>query len=127
MSNNPFNLALRFLLELVILYALGRWGWTQHTGVLRWLLAIGLPLLAAALWGTFRAYEPEQPGKKPVLVPGYVRLGLEFVLFGVAIWAFDASGMDRFGMVYGLVVLLHYLASYDRVGRLLSQQREKYP
>ena len=43
MSQNPLNLAVRFALELAGLYALGLWGWTQHTGILRYLLTIGLP------------------------------------------------------------------------------------
>ena len=50
MSQNPINLGVRFLLELAALAALGFWGWTQHTGVLRYLLAIVLPLFAAFMW-----------------------------------------------------------------------------
>ncbi len=53
MGSHPLNLALRFLLELVALGAMGYWGWTQHEGTARWLWAIGLPLVAAVLWGTF--------------------------------------------------------------------------
>jgi hypothetical protein len=30
MSKNPANLALRFVLELAALAALGYWGWTTH-------------------------------------------------------------------------------------------------
>jgi hypothetical protein len=70
MSQNPINLALRFVLELVALFAIGYWGWTQHTGVWQPLLGIGLPLLAAAAWGTFRV--PDDPGKPLVTVPGWV-------------------------------------------------------
>ena len=54
MANNPINLGLRFFLELYGLFALGYWGWVQHTGSPRILLAFGLPLLAAVFWGTFR-------------------------------------------------------------------------
>jgi uncharacterized protein DUF2568 len=49
MGQNPLNLALRFFLELAALYFIGNWGWTRHTGVLRYLLAFGLPLLAAVI------------------------------------------------------------------------------
>jgi protein involved in polysaccharide export with SLBB domain len=54
MGQNPLNLALRFVLEIVALIAVGYWGWTAATGVLGYVLAIGLPLLAAVFWGTFR-------------------------------------------------------------------------
>lgn len=50
------NLVLRFLLELGALAALGYWG--LHTGsneLLHWLLGIGVPLLAAVVWGLFIA------------------------------------------------------------------------
>ena len=36
MSAHPINLALRFILELAALYALGYWGWTQHDGLVDW-------------------------------------------------------------------------------------------
>lgn len=124
MSQNPLNLGLRFILELVLLYALGLWGWTQHEGLLRYLLAIGLPLLAAILWGTFRIPEDASAnGKAPVRVPGWVRLLLEALLFGAATWAFFASGASgavTAGWVFGLVTLLHYLLSYDRIAWMLK-------
>jgi len=53
MSQNPINLAVRFLLELVGLYAFGLWGWTQHAGFLSYLLVIGLPVSAATPVGNF--------------------------------------------------------------------------
>ena len=75
MANHPINLTLHFVLELVAWFALSYWGWTQHQGLARWLLALGLPLIAIALWGTFRV--PGDPGDAPVTVPGIVRLALD--------------------------------------------------
>lgn len=75
MANNPVNLALRFVLEMAALAALGYWGWTQHSGIARWAWTLGLVIGAAALWGTFRV--PDDPGSAPVAVPGIVRLLLE--------------------------------------------------
>jgi hypothetical protein len=115
MASNPLNLALRFILELIALFALGYWGWTQHSGVARFLWTIGLPLLAAFLWGTFRLEEPTHPAKVPVTIPGILRLVLEAVIFGGAVWAFYAAGRSSWGLVFGLVVLGHYILSYDRV------------
>lgn len=37
MANNPLNLALRVVLELTGLFAMGYWVWTQHSGPSRWL------------------------------------------------------------------------------------------
>lgn len=119
MANNPVVLLVRFLLELVGLFAYGYWGWTQHSGGLRVLLAIGLPVLAAAAWGTMRV--PGYPGPAPVAVPGIVRLLLEAAFFGGAVWAFYAAGRPSWGLVMALVVLAHYAASYDYVMELLSK------
>jgi len=124
MSQNPLNLALRFILELGVFYSLGYWGWTTHTGLPRWLWAVGLPLLGAVLWGVFREANPEVSGKGLVVVPGAVRLALEAALFGGAVWAFYAAGKPNWGLVFGLVALFHYLLSYDRVWSLLIRRSE---
>jgi predicted small integral membrane protein len=68
MANNPINLLLHFLLELVAWFALGYWGWTQQQVLTRWLLAISLPLIAIALWGTFRV--PGDPREAPLRFQG---------------------------------------------------------
>jgi len=119
MSNHPGNLGLRFLLELFSLFAIGYWGWTQHTALLRVLFAFGLPVLAAALWGIFRV--PDDPDKAPVAIPGYMRLLLEAIYFSGAVWALYAAGRANWGLIFAIIVLLHYLVSYDRVAWLLRQ------
>lgn len=117
MSAHPVNLALRFLLELAALVAMGVWGWRQGEGVLRFVLALGVPLLAAAMWGIFRV--PNDPGKAPVEVPGILRLALELAYFAFAVWALFDIGAETLGWILGVVTAIHYLISYDRVGRLL--------
>jgi hypothetical protein len=119
MGNHPLNLALRFMLELVALFAPGYWGWTQHDGLARLPWTIGLPLVVAVLWGTFRV--PGDPGRAPIATPGVLRLLLEAAVFGGATLAFYAAGRDEWGLIFGIVVLLHYAASYDRIGRLLGR------
>jgi hypothetical protein len=57
MGSNPINLAVRFLLEIAGLIAIGYWGWHQGEGFLSIILAIGLPVIAAVLWGTFAVLE----------------------------------------------------------------------
>jgi hypothetical protein len=121
LANNPLNLALRFLLELSALYSLGYWGWTQHNGMGRILWTIGLPLLAAILWGTLRG--PGHPGPAPVVVPGWVRLGVEALVFGGGVWALFAAGKQSWGLAFLAVLLVHYLLSYDYVLGLIRAGR----
>lgn len=118
MANNPLNLGLRFLLELAALFSLGYWGWTQHSGLARLLWTLLAPLAAAALWGIFRV--PGDPGKAPVAVPGFLRLLLEVAFFGVAVMALAAAGRSAWALGFSLIVLVHYLLSYDRILWLLK-------
>lgn len=119
MSKNPLNLALHFLLELVGLFAQGYWGWTQHEGIWRWVLGLGVPVVTAAVWGIFRV--PNDPGKPPVRVPGVVRFLLEVIFFGLAVGLLYAAHQSTAATILGVVVVLHYLVSYDRVVWLLKQ------
>ena len=122
MGCNPINLAVRFALEMAALVALGRWGWTRGEGFLRFVLALGIPVLAALLWGTFAVPgDPSRSGEARVPVPGVVRLLLELAVFGAATWSFFATGATTWGWVYGIVALVHYVVSYDRVVWLLGQ------
>ena len=119
MSKNPLNLAFRFFLELAALFAIGYWGWHAGQGWLRWLLMLGVPLVAAALWGIFRV--DNDPGRAPVRVPGVLRLALELVYFGFAVWGLYNAGAFTWSWVLGLAVAVHYLVSYDRILWLLRQ------
>jgi hypothetical protein len=121
MSKNPINLAVRFILEILALVALGSWGRAQSQGALGLILMILFPLLAAATWGVFNVKgDPSRSGKAPVPVPGIVRLLLEFVFFGLATWALFSIN-PTFGWIFGLIALGHYLLSYDRILWLLKR------
>lgn len=117
MGSHPVNLALRFFLELAAWAAIGYWGWTQHEGITRFVLAFGLPLVAMAVWGVFRV--PGDPGDAPVAVPGIVRLVIELAEFGIAAWLLADAGRSTLGIIFAIVVALHYIASYDRIGWML--------
>jgi len=120
MGSNPLNLAVRFLLELAALFAMAYWGWTQHGGFIRIILAVGTPLVAAVLWGTFAVpNDPSRSGKAPVPVPGIIRLILELAIFAAGAMAFFASGLTTVGLIFSAVAILHYLVSYDRIVWLL--------
>lgn len=52
------NLALAFLLELVMLVVFGYWGF--HTGsstVVQWILGLGVPAIAIVIWSIFQRAE----------------------------------------------------------------------
>ena len=119
MGQNPVNLVLRFFLELAALYFIGRWGWMHFDGGMRTLLALGLPLLAAVIWGTFRV--PGDGGAPRVRVPGILRLVIEAVFFGFATWSLFDSGSNALAWMFGGITLLHYIISYDRITWLVKQ------
>lgn len=121
MSQNPINLAVRFLLEIIALIALGAWAKTKFPGALGITLMILIPLIAAVAWGTFNVKgDPSRSGKAPVPVPGILRLALELALFGSAAWALFSLN-PTYGWIFGVVALLHYLLSYDRIIWLLER------
>jgi len=119
MANNPYNLALRFLLEVLALVAVGYWGWSVGGGWLRYVLALVIPLVISILWATFRVASESPGGKAPVAVPGWARLLLESAVFAFAIWGLVDAGASLAAVVFAGVVLIHYLLSYDRVVSLL--------
>lgn len=124
MTSNPINLAVRFLLELAALAAMGYWGWQQSDSWLRIVLALGIPTIAAVLWGTFRV--PNDPGKAPVPIPGAIRLALELVFFGFAVWALYDSGATTLSWIMGVTLFIHYIVSYDRVIWLITGKKIVY-
>jgi hypothetical protein len=122
MGSHPINLATRFVLEITGLIALGWMGWHYGNGVYKYVLAIGIPVVAAVLWGTFAVPDdPSRSGEAVVQVPGSIRLILEFVFFAAATWSLYATGATTYGWIYGIVVLIHYVVSYDRVLWLIHQ------
>jgi hypothetical protein len=119
-GSHPINFALRFLLELTTIGAVAHLGWTVAPVWAKWIAAIVLPLLVMAIWGTFNVPgDPSRSGAAPVVVAGWLRLGIKLtVLFGGAAalaWAAD----PRAG--FGAAIALHYVISWDRVLWLLGQ------
>jgi hypothetical protein len=121
-GSNPLNLAVRFLLELCALFALGLWGWRLRDDGWRIVTAFVVPLIAAALWGTFAVPgDPSRSGSAPVVVPGALRLVLEFGFFASATWTLYNLGFRRAAAFFAFAIVLHYLLSYDRIRWLLSR------
>jgi hypothetical protein len=122
MGSHPINLVVRFLLELSALATMGFWGWSRGTGVLRFALAFGVPVIAAVIWGTFAVpHDPSRSGHAPIPVPGILRLGLEFLFFAFALWGLYGTGATTLSWFFASAILLHYAVSYDRLFWLISQ------
>lgn len=80
------NLGLAFLVELAGLGIFAWWGWrTGASTPGRLLLAIGIPVLAAVVWGLFAA--PKANYGSPV-VTAIVKVAF-FGLAGLALWSLD--------------------------------------
>ena len=122
MGSHPINLMLRFLLELIVLGSVGLWGWKQGDNWLRFILAIGIPICLAVVWGTFAVpNDPSRSGSAPIVKSGIVRLIIEFSFFGFAIWTLKDMGWSKLSLATTIVVIIHYIISYDRVLWLLSK------
>lgn len=123
MSQHPLQLGVRFLLELGALTALGYWGWGQAEGLLRLVLALGLPLCAAVMWAlTAVKDDPTRSGRAFLPVPGALRLILELALFGLASWMLWDMGNSVLAIAFGVITGAHYLLSYDRIAWLIRQR-----
>lgn len=114
-----WNGALRFGIEIAALVGLGAGGWAVARGPWRWALVIGLPLAAAVLWGTFRV--PGDPGPATVAVPGWVRLAIETVVLVGGVAGLGIAYGRAAWVTYGVVIVAHYAASWERVGWLLER------
>jgi hypothetical protein len=77
------NLALKFVLELAALAAFGIWGASIADGPAAVLLAIGLPIVVAALWGTLAA--PRARHRLPLRLRAPFELGV-LALASIALW-----------------------------------------
>ena len=124
MGSHPLNLALRFILEIIALLAVGLWGWHCGSAGYNYLLAAGLPVSFALIWGIFNVpNDPSRSGRAPVKVPGIIRLLIELSLFGFAVWALFHLDYKTGAFIFGGVLILHYIISYDRINWLLSVER----
>lgn len=122
LGSHPLNLGLRFILEMMALFSLAIWSWTQFEGWQRNILVIGLPLLFALIWGIFAVpNDPSRSGKTVVKTPGLIRLILELGLFLLSGLALFYSGYHMVAAFYLLIVIIHYIISFDRIKWLLSQ------
>ena len=89
----------RFVLELVLLAAVGSFGFS-FGGAAGWILGIGLPAIVIAIWGIFVAPRAARRLVDPA------RLVLELVLFALAMGALAAVGQWPWGVALFIVFIV---------------------
>lgn len=101
-----FNLALRGLMEVGIIVALGYWGF--HTGrnmSVKILLGIAAPALGFGFWGLV---DFRQAGRASELL----RLLQELIISGLAAIAMYTTGQHTLGWILGLISLIYHSLVY---------------
>lgn len=104
------NLAVRFVVELFALFALGWWGlYRGRTQFQKYALAAIAPLTGAAVWGLFVAPNAEYD------LGTALRLVLQVAILGAAFLALVAMGKRRIALVFGIVAIVNgaLLAAFD--------------
>ncbi len=120
MNNHPLNLALRFILEWAALAAIAAGTYQSFNAPWRLFMAIGIPLALAIMWAVFRVQG--DPGPAPVAIPGWARLLLEGLLFGIALWMLYRMEYRLLFIFMLSLLLIHYLVSYDRILKILEHE-----
>ncbi len=116
-----WNLALRFGLELGALAGLGAAAWSLSSGPIRWAAVIAVPVAAAAVWGIFNVLnDPSRSGAAPIEVTGWTRLGIELLVLGGGAAALVVFGPRELGVVFSVLIVAHYAASWSRVEWLIQ-------
>ena len=101
------NLALRFLLELCALAALGYWGFQiGKEYIMKIVLCVGIPLLAAVAWGMFVSPKASMP------TTGWLHLLLELCFFGSAVVGLYTTGHKTLAGVLGIVLIINLTLIY---------------
>jgi hypothetical protein len=101
------NLALRLILELCALAALGYWGLKTGGGLVAKIgHGIGAPLVAAVVWGAF--VSPQAP----VHLPGPLSLLLQALVFGSAAAALVSTGHRTLAVVFLVIVVINAALMY---------------
>ena len=96
------NLALRFILELCALGAVGYWGiYTGNGKIMKIVLGIGSPILLGVVWGVFGS-----PNAAVKLTMTWHIL-LEMIVFGIPAVALYFTGKPQIAFIYGMVVVIN--------------------
>jgi hypothetical protein len=100
------NDVLRFCLEIGMLVSLSFAGFALAGGALSWVLGIGLPLVAATIWGLWMAPKAAHRVRDPA------QLSIELLLFGGAAVLLAAAGHAALGIVLGALAAIHLALTF---------------
>ncbi len=118
----PWNLALRFGLELAALGGLALGGWNLASGPTRVFTVVAAPVVGAVAWGVFNVRnDPSRSGAAPVEVSGLMRLAVELTVLGAGVAGFAIAGFGGAGAVLATLIIIHYLASHRRLAWLVDR------
>ena len=104
------SLALQFAAELVVLGALGAFGYQTIDGAGRFALMVAGPAIAIVIWGVFGA------PRGPRHLTGRGRRVLQVVFFGAGALALGAAWSPVAGVVFALLVAAN-IAFLVHIGR----------
>jgi len=115
----PWNLALRFVLEVACVAGIGAGVGSAGST----LLGIVAAVAAVVVWGTFATPDdPSRSGRAPVPVPGVVRLALELAVFGAGVAGWFVAGQRLVAVTVGLSAVIHHLAAGPRLAWLVTRR-----
>ena len=119
---SPWQLGLRFALEITSLVGLWAGSGAIAPAFVRGWLPIALPIIALALWTTFAVRDdPSRSGRAPFPVPGWLRLVLELAVFGGgAVGLAVAQWWIAFGL-FCIASGVHHFGSRGRLAWLIRQ------
>ncbi len=121
MAYHPLNLFFRFILELLVWFCMGLFGFYIAGDGFRYFYMIFIPLVSMFIWGTFNVPgDRSRSGKAPIVVRGWTRLIIEFLTFIFGAWTLNYLNYSRYGIAFLILIILHYLFSLDRVKWLLK-------
>ena len=70
----------------------------------------------AAIWGIFAVpNDPSRSGAAPIEIAGIIRLVIELMIFAIATWLLFDLKYTRLSWLLGVIVVIHYIISYDRI------------
>ncbi len=119
---NPINLLIRFFLELFAIGSVGLWAWHHFNGVSKLIFTLLCPLAIAVVWAVFAVpNDPSRSGKTVIRTSGILRLLIELSVFALGFICFSQLGYQKWALVYIILVIGHYLASYKRIKWLIKQ------
>ena len=125
MTTNPYNLVLRLLLEFYGYIVFGFAGFFLTESIIRWPLALILPISAGFFWGTFFVYkDPAGIGKAIIRVTGIQRLIIEFAFYALTVLLSFIYVSKLISFIYLYLIIIHNAFSFDRLTFLLKKEKK---